>query len=94
MAPDAVRTRRAAAGRDPGESERIIQHHTTPDEAGKIFSIIKPKLAVYSHIVGAIESTEQEVDAGTRKTYSGPFEIGEDLCVISVGDEVTIEFPD
>jgi len=93
VAPESVRARRAAAGRDPGESERIIQHHTTPEEVGEIFSKVNPKLAVYSHIVGAQGTTEQEVDAGTRKTYSGRFEIGEDLCVIHVGDDVTIEFP-
>ena len=94
IAPESVRARRAAAGRDPAESERIIQHHTTPEEVGQIFSKIKPKLAVYSHIVGSIGAAEEEVDAGTRKTYSGRFEIGEDLCVIDVGDDVTINFPD
>ncbi|MDP6452417.1 MAG: MBL fold metallo-hydrolase [SAR202 cluster bacterium] len=94
IAPESVRARRAAAGRDPAESERIIQHHTTPEEVGVIFSKVKPKLAVYSHIVGSIGAAEEEVDAGTRKTYSGRFEIGEDLCVIDVGDDVTIKFPD
>jgi ribonuclease Z len=94
IAPESVRARRAAAGRDPAESERIIQHHTTPQEVGEIFSKVKPKLAVYSHIVGSIGAAEEEVDAGTRKTYSGRFEIGEDLCVIDVGDDVTIKFPD
>jgi ribonuclease Z len=94
VAPETVRARRAADGRDPGESERIIEHHTTPEEVGDIFSKVKPKLAVYSHIVGAIGSTEAEVEAGTRKTYSGRFEIGEDLCVIDVGDDVGIKFPD
>ena len=94
VAPESVRARRAAVGRDPGESARIIQHHTTPDEVGDIFSKVKPKLAVYSHIVGATGSTEEEVNAGTRKTYSGRFEIGEDLCVIDVGHEVVITFPD
>ena len=94
VAPETVIARRAADGRDPGESERIIEHHTTPEEVGDIFSKVKPKLAVYSHIVGAIGSTEAEVDAGTRKTYSGRFEIGEDLCVIDVGEDVSIKFPD
>ncbi len=30
--------------------QRIIAHHTTPREAGMVFSQAKPKMAVYSHI--------------------------------------------
>lgn len=93
VAPESLRVRRAAAGRDPGQSERIIEHHTTPEEAGEIFSKTRPKLAVYSHIVGGV-GTEEEVLKGTRKTYQGRFEIGEDLLAIDVGAEVSLEFPD
>ena len=31
--------------------QRIIAHHTTPREAGMVFSQAKPKMAVYAHIV-------------------------------------------
>ena len=62
----------------------ILSHHTKPDEAGIVFSRVKPRLAVYYHFVllGAIgvpPVTEKEVFDMTRKTYDGPLVIGEDL---------------
>ncbi len=30
---------------------RIIGHHTTPEQAGTVFARVRPKLAVYTHIV-------------------------------------------
>jgi len=69
--------------------ERIIAHHTTPEQAGEIFTRVKPKLAVYSHI-GRGTVTREEIIRGTRKTYSGPLEVGEDLMVIEVGKEVKV----
>jgi len=35
----------------PEQRARVVAHHTTPDEAGKVFTKVAPKLAVYSHIV-------------------------------------------
>ena len=46
--------------KSPAESEfarRTIGHHTTPEEAGMIFDRVKPKLALYSHIVFLDDST-------------------------------------
>jgi ribonuclease Z len=31
--------------------QRIIGHHTTPRDAGRVFAQTKPKLAAYTHIV-------------------------------------------
>jgi ribonuclease Z len=31
--------------------QRVVDHHTSPREAGQVFSLAKPKLAVYSHLV-------------------------------------------
>ena len=66
--------------------ENIIGHHTTLDQTGVVFSRIKPKLAVYSHILGAPE----QLVTGTRKTYSGPLIVGEDLMTIEIGDSVEV----
>lgn len=62
----------------------ILDHHTKPEEAGTIFTRTRPKLAVYHHFVllGTREVPplkEAEVLEMTRKTYSGPLAIGEDL---------------
>ncbi len=73
-----------------GQRKSIIAHHTTAEEAGKLFSIVKPKLAVYSHIVpgDAKDLLEQ-----TRKSYAGPLEVGEDLMNFDVGTEVGVHRP-
>lgn len=87
VAPDVER--RASVMRDPAVTQRIIEHHTTPEDAGRIFEAVRPKLAVYSHIVPSV-TTAKDLEAPTRKTYSGPLLVGEDLTVIDVGDAVTV----
>ena len=59
---------------------------------GEIFAKTKPRLAVYSHIVMP-DTTEQDLIPPTRKMYSGPVEIGEDLMVILVGETVEVRRP-
>jgi ribonuclease Z len=75
---------------------RIIAHHTTPREAGVVFSQAKPKMAVYAHIVllsseKIPEPTLDDVVAETRQTYAGPLTIGEDLMSFEIGDTVTVQ---
>lgn len=82
-----------------GRSEaarRIIAHHTTPEDAGRVFARVKPKLAAYTHVVlltldsSSPPPTVGEVAARTRTTYAGPLVVGEDLMTIEVGDSVTV----
>jgi len=75
--------------------QRIIAHHTTPREAGQVFSRAKPKLAVYAHIVllsseKISEPTLDDVVAETRQTYGGPLVVGEDLMSFEIGDTVSV----
>ena len=91
IAPDAERGG-AAASFSREQRERIIAHHSTPEQAGEIFSRVKPKLAVYSHIVPSF-ATAADLVAPTRKTYSGPLEVGEDGMVIEIGDAVRVIRP-
>ena len=71
--------------------QAVIEHHTTPRQAGEIFGRINPKLAVYSHVIGPpIPGYEAEILDGTAETYSGAVAIGYDLARIEVGDEVRI----
>jgi ribonuclease Z len=70
----------------------IVAHHTTAERAGELFSRVKPKLAVYSHIVRP-SATEQDLIPLTRRTYAGPLELGEDLMVIEIGDKITVRRP-
>lgn len=71
----------------------IEAHHTSPEEAGKIFGSAGPKLAVYSHIVFATLQPVQDVPedtlaARTMTTYKGPFVIGRDLMSFVIADKV------
>jgi ribonuclease Z len=77
-------------------ARNIMTFHSSPEDAGKEFSRIKPKLAVYTHFVmlsgeGVSEVTIPEIITRTRATYAGPLEAGEDLMSISVGDTVTVQ---
>jgi ribonuclease Z len=70
--------------------ERIIMdHHTSPEQAGEIFSRVKPRLALYSHI-GRGSVSEATLLKRTRKTYAGPLRVGADLMAIEVGERITV----
>lgn len=77
-------------------ARQILSYHTQPEDAGRVFSRIKPRLAVYSHIV--LLTTDpaipppaiQELLPRTRSSYAGPLEIGEDLMTIEITQEVTV----
>jgi len=69
--------------------EKIIPLHTTPEQSAEIFTRVKPKLAVYSHI-SPPTATAKDIFPPTRKTYSGPLEVGEDLMTIEVGEDVEV----
>ena len=82
------------------DARKIVGFHTSPEDAGKIFERVKPKLAVYYHVVllttdpSISAPTVQELVPRTRTTYSGPLEIGEDLMTILIGDSVDVRrFP-
>ena len=81
--------------RDDEASRRIIGNHTTPQQAGTLFERVKPKLAVYSHIIllgpAASAPTVQELVAMTRQSYSGRLEVGEDLMTIGISDRIEVQ---
>ncbi len=79
-------------GRSVVLSGDTIEHHVTPEQAGAVFAMTKPKLAVYSHI-GPPGATAQDLIEPTRKAYAGPLEVGEDLMVIQVGLHVLVSRP-
>jgi ribonuclease Z len=88
VAPETVQ--RAVAR--PERAQAVIAHHTTPEQAGEVFARTKPRLAVYSHIV-LPNATEQDLMPPTRQTYAGPVELGEDLLVIDVGEQIEVRRP-
>jgi len=78
--------------------QRVVDHHTSPREAGQVFSLAKPKLAVYSHLVflggsAVPPATIDDLVAGTRETYDGPLQVGVDLMSFEIGDTVIVNQP-
>ena len=74
---------------NPQIVQSILSKHTTPEQAGEIFTRVKPRLAVYSHAPNA-----EHVITQTRKTYSGPLQGAEDLLTIDIGEKIAIRhFP-
>jgi ribonuclease Z len=85
IVPDAFRAQ--AGFLSPEQVERIIPLHTTPEQAGQIFARVKPKLAVYTHLAPGFTS---DLIPLTRKTYSGPLEVGEYLMTIDLGEKIQV----
>jgi len=70
---------------NPQLAESILAKHTTPEQAGEVFTRIKPRLAVYSHAPNA-----ERIITQTRKTYSGPLAGAEDLLTIEIGEKIEV----
>jgi ribonuclease Z len=75
--------------------QRIVNHHTSPQEAGRVFRQTRPKLAAFTHLVMLASETVtaptvEELIAATRETYAGPLEVGEDLMSFEIGESVTM----
>lgn len=77
-------------------ARRVLDVHTTPEDAGRIFSRVKPRLAVYSHLVlfsndpAISPPSVEDVLSRTRTTYQGRVESGEDLMVIEIGEDIAV----
>ncbi len=67
-----------------------LNHHTLPEECGKIFSLVKPKLAVFTHVIQFEGVSLEEIMARMRKMYDGPVVFGEDLMQIEVDESVRV----
>ena len=79
--------------RDSEHERRVMAHHISPEKAGEVFARVKPRLAVYSHIVLLGPVSDSEIIPRTRQTYSGRVALGEDLMEMDVGDEISIRSP-
>ena len=76
--------------------QRIIGHHTTPYDCGRVFAQTKPKLAAFTHVVQLASiavppPTLGELVAEVRQTYDGPLEVGEDLMSFEIGETVEVK---
>lgn len=82
IAPDAL------SETDP--KYNIIMHHTSPEQTAKIFNEVKPKLAVYSHIVKLYGRTEEDIMKKAKAIYPGKIMMGEDLMSFIISDTISV----
>ena len=78
MAPD--RALKVPGSRVP----TVLTYHTNPEAAGRIFSQVRPKVAIYTHLIlpgggGSAPPTPEDLITATRATYDGPVVAGADL---------------
>ncbi len=64
--------------------QAILNHHTTPEQAGTVFARTKPRLAVFSHIVELWDQQnpppgDAEIEQRTRTNWAGDLRVGKDL---------------
>jgi len=86
----------ALARPDIGPSDpsyNAFSHHLTPEQAGEVFAQVRPALAVYSHIVVFGNLDEADILTRTRRSYSGPVVLGQDLMSVAVGDRAPTPRP-
>lgn len=62
----------------------ILNHHTTPEQAGIVFTRTKPRMAVFSHIVQLMDKdnpgpTDADIAQRARTNWSGDLIVGTDL---------------
>jgi ribonuclease Z len=69
---------------------QIVSVHTNPEEAGRIFSEVNPRLAVFTHILQLHGVTLDEIMSRTKRIYNGQVIIGEDLMTFNVGERVQV----
>ena len=60
--------------------------HTPPEAAGKIFSILKPRMAVSYHFFNDF-NTRYDIYARVRSTYQGPLVLAKDMLVFNITKE-------
>jgi ribonuclease Z len=70
---------------DAQTNPEAARRHTTPEQAGELFTRVKPGLAVYSHAPDT-----ENVLTQTRKTYSGPLQGAEDLLTIEIAERIEV----
>jgi ribonuclease Z len=80
----------AAAAASGNASElQLLTQHTSPEDAARVFRTARPYLAVYSQLL-LLGATPEDVVRRTRSAYRGALEVGRDLMVIEIQNEVQV----
>ena len=61
--------------------------HTEPADAGRVFARVRPRMAIYSHIV---PPDAQAKDLKAATPYDGPLTVAHDLMMVTIGQSIEI----
>jgi len=73
-------------------ADDIVALHTLAPEVGRVFTETRTRLGVFTHLDNHPDGIP-ELIAETRQTWEGPLEVGVDLMVINIGDEIDVHRP-
>lgn len=67
----------------------IATHHTSPEDAARVFTKTQPKLAVFTHValLPPNPPSREDIIKRTARGYDGWFEMGSDGMQITIADE-------
>jgi len=68
---------------------KMLDYHATPEQAALVFNKIKPRLAVYSHLL-LFGVTEKAILDETFSLYKGKVIIGRDLDTFDIGTAINV----
>lgn len=78
----------------PESAKTVLAHHTTPEEAARVFNETNPKLAVLTHIVrlpsNQLFPFSDIVEAVRANDYRGPLVAAEDLMIFEIEKEIKV----
>ncbi len=78
------------------QAKAVSAHHTSPEEAGRVFAQAKPRMAAFTHFVeitrpGFPAVPTAAIERQARLNWLGPLTIGEDLTRFTIGDDIRVE---
>ncbi|MBW1603905.1 hypothetical protein JJV70_17705 [Streptomyces sp. JJ66] len=80
-----------------GKLKAVEEKLTTPEQAARVFSQARPRVAVFSHIakkgLHGKEGDDVIMDRTRKAGYGGPLHMGLDRMTVHIGDDVTVHPP-
>lgn len=73
-------------------ADDIVALHTLAPDVGRVFSKTQPRLGVFTHLDNNPAALPELIEQ-TRTTWDGALEVGEDLMVIEIGEEIRVVKP-
>lgn len=77
-------------GLTPQQQFVMNNGHTVPEKAAQVFNTVKPRLALYTHVLLLGSASDDDVMSATRKLYPGRVEMGTDLTEINIGSGIDV----